>query len=79
MQKPPPEIADAFARGDFSGVADLLLGVILAAFMAFATGVLTWRYGRPDSGYRYGFLPLLGVLLLCYWAVLAARRLWRSK
>jgi hypothetical protein len=127
-KKPPPEVADAFARGDFAGVADWvakegdfarlmthpappaqprpastqppprqreidalqrlldyrsvsdwLLAAIAALFLAFAIGVVTWRYGEVRFGPRYDFLSLLGVLLLSYWGVLAARRLWSRR
>lgn len=127
-EKPPPEIADAFNRGDFSAVAtwirkegdqrvrvagredppttpprapppspavedaieklkdyltdtsvaDWILSALVAVFMSFILGVLTWKYDGPGFRYPYGALSLLGVWLLCYWSVLLARKLWKA-
>lgn len=66
----------ALLKGPFSGWA---LGALLAIFMAFIIDVLKWTYDGPAFRYPHGVLSLLGVWLLCFWAVTLARKLLAAK
>jgi hypothetical protein len=60
--------------------ADWLLAALVAIFMAFVVEVLQWRnYDGIAFRHNHGWLALFGLWLLCYWAVLAARRLWAAR
>jgi len=81
---PPPTNGEAIARWVEArlreGGADWILGALLAAFMAFVVEVLQWRsYDGISFRHNHGWLALFGLWVLCYWAVLAARRLWAAR
>jgi len=55
--------------------ADWLLSALLGIFMAFIVGVLKWDYEGPRFRYPYNLLSLLGVWLLCFWAISLTRKI----
>jgi hypothetical protein len=75
----PYELADELVAAVKGPLLAWVLGGILAIFMAFIIGVLRWTYEGPAFGYRYETLSLLGVWLLCFWAVAFVLRLLSAK
>lgn len=62
-------------------VAQWLLAAVVAVPLAFILGALRWKY-QWDLGFSIPYtgrpLEILGLWLLCYWGVMAARWLWRQ-
>jgi hypothetical protein len=68
----PPTEREIFAKIAETFIkeyADWILSAIAAVFLAFVIGILRWDYDGLRFGSRRDALSLLGVWVLCYWAV----------
>ncbi len=62
----------------FAVLAPWLLAAIVAVPLAFIVRALVLDYGFYPPVYSHRPLEVLGLWLLCYWGVMAARWLWRQ-
>jgi len=63
------EFMAAMLRTLTRGYGDWILSAIVALFIAFLVGTLRWAYDGVRLGPGGDFLSLLGLWLVCYWAV----------
>jgi hypothetical protein len=64
-----------------SATVNWLGSMMLAFFVAAGIGIMRkdWDLDEWHFARGHGWLSFLGLWLLCYWAVLAARRLWAAR
>jgi hypothetical protein len=70
-REPPTEreILAKIAETFIKNYADWILSAIVAVLLAFMIGILRWDSDGLRFGSRRDTLSLLGVWVLCYWAV----------